>query len=85
MTATPSACTPGVRGIPDVIRRGWLRGTHQADLEAARFVYCIQNHGQIGNRAFGNRLSSDISLDAHAAVSALLPLLPMTPLLFMGQ
>jgi len=78
--------SPGARGIADVITRGWLRGgTPPHDLEAEHLVFCIQNHDQIGNRAFGDRLSSQVSLDAYAAISTLLLLLPMTPLLFMGQ
>jgi maltooligosyltrehalose trehalohydrolase len=48
-------------------------------------VYCIQNHDQIGNRALGDRLNHVVSVDAYLAVSLLLLLLPMTPLLFMGQ
>jgi maltooligosyltrehalose trehalohydrolase len=81
-----AAFEPGTRGIVDVLEHGWVRGeTPAPELSAERFVYCIQNHDQIGNRALGNRLSDDISLDAYAAVSALLLCLPMTPLLFMGQ
>ena len=49
------------------IRRGWLfegqpsdhfraeRGTPSTGLPARAFVYCIQNHDQIGNRAFGRQ------------------------------
>src|SRR5204863_3647178 len=37
------------------------------------------------NRAFGDRLCHGVSVDAYCAASALLLLLPMTPLLFMGQ
>ena len=79
------------------IRRGWLfegqpsnhlgieRGTPSNGLPARAFVYCIQNHDQIGNRAFGRRLSHLVGagLDRHWA--ALLVLLPYTPMLFMGQ
>jgi maltooligosyltrehalose trehalohydrolase len=48
-------------------------------------VFCIQNHDQIGNRAFGERLSTQISYAAWCAASALLLLSPEVPLLFMGQ
>jgi maltooligosyltrehalose trehalohydrolase len=78
--------SPGLAGIAQVVEHGWLRGGSVAtELEAERLVYFIQNHDQIGNRAFGNRLCADVSLDAYAAVSTLLLLLPMTPLVFMGQ
>jgi maltooligosyltrehalose trehalohydrolase len=50
-----------------------------------RFVYCIQNHDQVGNRALGERLNHDVALDAYRAATALLLLSPYTPLLFMGQ
>src|SRR5690606_13013947 len=54
-------------------------------LDASSFVYCIQNHDQIGNRAHGERLSQLVPVHAFMAASALLLFLPMTPLLFMGQ
>ncbi|HEX4403852.1 MAG TPA: DUF3459 domain-containing protein, partial [Polyangia bacterium] len=80
-----------------VINRGWLyegqtypptgaaRGTKSDALSAPAFVYCLQNHDQIGNRAFGERLSSLVSPDEYRAAVTLLLFLPMTPLLFMGQ
>ncbi len=45
----------------------------------------MENHDQIGNRAFGDRLSHDAGTDALCAATVLLLFLPMTPLLFMGQ
>ncbi|MBA2242908.1 MAG: DUF3459 domain-containing protein, partial [Chthoniobacterales bacterium] len=50
-----------------------------------RFVYCITNHDQVGNRAFGERLGQVIEPAAYRAASALLCLVPYTPMLFMGQ
>lgn len=76
---------PTVEALAQVIERGWDRGKPADDLELARFVYCIQNHDQVGNRAYGTRLSQDAGLDAFRVVTALLGFLPMTPLLFMGQ
>ena len=52
---------------------------------AGRCVYCLQNHDQVGNRAFGKRLSSIISIDEYRAGRRVLMLLPYTPLMFMGQ
>lgn len=64
---------------------GHTRGTTVTDESASAFVYCIQNHDQIGNRALGERLNTLISPAAYRAASALLLLVPQTPLLFMGQ
>ncbi len=64
---------------------GHPRGTSPRELSHASRVFCIQNHDQIGNRAFGERLSSQISYPAYCAASALLMLSPEVPLLFMGQ
>jgi maltooligosyltrehalose trehalohydrolase len=86
-----------VQALADVINRGWLytgqtnpltgepRGTSAVALPAEAFVYCIQNHDQIGNRAFGDRLSDVLAAHAFRAASLLLLFLPMTPLIFMGQ
>ena len=49
------------------------------------FVFCLQNHDQVGNRAFGGRLHHQIAPEAFRAATALLLLAPETPLLFMGQ
>jgi maltooligosyltrehalose trehalohydrolase len=79
------------------VRQGWFfsgqhsaysghaRGTDPAGLPPAAFVICLQNHDQIGNRAFGERLSHQIDLAAYRAATALLLCAPQTPLLFMGQ
>jgi maltooligosyltrehalose trehalohydrolase len=46
-----------------------------------RFVYCSQNHDQVGNRAAGDRPAADeLELRAAALLFA-----PQTPLLFMGE
>ncbi len=52
---------------------------------ASAFVFCIQNHDQVGNRPFGDRLHHEINLDRYRVASALLLAAPETPLLFMGQ
>ena len=58
---------------------------HAEDGDLSRFVFCLQNHDQIGNRAFGGRLHHQIDLAPFRAATALLLLGPETPLLFMGQ
>ena len=89
--------TGTAKDIAETIRKGWFyrgqpsprkrvpRGTDPAGIPAGAFVVCIQNHDQIGNRAFGERLNHQIDRAAFRAVSALLLMLPQTPLIFMGQ
>jgi maltooligosyltrehalose trehalohydrolase len=64
---------------------GILRGTPGDDIAPQRFVHCISNHDQVGNRARGDRLHQIISPESYRAASALLLLDPYTPMLFMGQ
>ncbi|HET6568760.1 MAG TPA: malto-oligosyltrehalose trehalohydrolase [Rhodothermales bacterium] len=83
--------------LATALRQGWYytgqysqwlehpRGTDPAGLPLDRFILCIQNHDQIGNRASGSRLSTDASPAAFRALSAVLLFAPETPLLFMGQ
>ena len=62
-----------------------MRGTDPAGIPPRRFVLCLQNHDQVGNRAFGDRLHHAIDSASYRAASGLLLTLPQTPLLFMGQ
>jgi len=65
--------------------RGSTRGEPSAQLPPTAFVAFIQNHDQIGNRAFGERLSALTSSAALRAVAATYLLLPQIPMLFMGE
>ncbi len=65
--------------------RGTFRGTDPADVPLERMVICLQNHDQIGNRPFGDRLNHAIDPALYRAVTVLLLTAPETPLLFMGQ
>jgi maltooligosyltrehalose trehalohydrolase len=56
-----------------------------AHVPPERFIFCISNHDQCGNRAFGERINHFVSPESYRAASALLCLVPYTPLLFMGQ
>jgi maltooligosyltrehalose trehalohydrolase len=79
------------------INRGWLyegehsrhfnaqRGTSSEGLPAHAFVYCVQNHDQVGNRAFGRRFAHLTGIEAKKPWSALLLLLPYTPMIFAGE
>lgn len=64
---------------------GGPRGTPARRVPWGSFVYCIQNHDQVGNRAFGERLNTAASHGDFLAATLLLLLLPQTPLLFQGQ
>ncbi len=89
--------TGSAEDIAETLRKGWFycgqpstrkripRGTDPVGVPASHFVVCIQNHDQIGNRAFGERLNHQIDRSAYRAASALVLLAPQTPLLFMGQ
>ncbi|MEA2510652.1 MAG: maltooligosyltrehalose trehalohydrolase [Thermomicrobiales bacterium] len=64
---------------------GKPRGTKVTDEPATAFVFCIQNHDQVGNRPFGERLHHEIDPGRYAVASTLLLFAPEPPLLFMGQ
>ena len=65
--------------------RGQPRGTPSKDLPATAFVLFLQNHDQIGNRAFGERLTKLADRHALEAAIAAQMLCPQIPLLFMGE
>lgn len=60
-------------------------GNSVKDLAPQKLVICVQNHDQVGNRAFGERLSTLVDLDRQKLAAVLLILSANTPLLFMGQ
>ncbi|MGE8188735.1 malto-oligosyltrehalose trehalohydrolase [Pseudomonas sp. NPDC086278] len=66
-------------------RHGKSRGEPSGHLPPSAFVLFLQNHDQIGNRAFGERLHQLAHPDALKAATALLLLSPMIPLMFMGD
>jgi maltooligosyltrehalose trehalohydrolase len=65
--------------------RGRPWGTPTRGLAPSRFVFSSQNHDQIGNRPFGDRLSTLVPWEALAPVAALTCLAPGIPLLFQGE
>jgi maltooligosyltrehalose trehalohydrolase len=83
--------------IATTINQGWFytgqhsvhldrpRGTDPVGIEPRKFVFSLQNHDQVGNRAFGERLNHQVNSPAYRAAAALLLFVPQTPLLFMGQ
>ncbi len=64
---------------------GKARGEPSAGLPPTAFVAFIQNHDQVGNRAFGERLSAIAERPAQRALAALYLLGPQIPMLFMGE
>ena len=64
---------------------GHPRGARSAHLPPTAFVAFIQNHDQIGNRAFGERLDALTDPAAANALAAVYLLLPQVPMLFMGE
>jgi maltooligosyltrehalose trehalohydrolase len=61
------------------------RGTRADGVPPAAFVNCIENHDQIANTGNGSRIQSYTSPGRYRAMTALLLLLPGTPMLFQGQ
>jgi maltooligosyltrehalose trehalohydrolase len=61
------------------------RGEPSRDLPPSAFVSFLQNHDQIGNRAFGERIGQLAAPKALKAAVEILLLAPSPPLLFMGE
>ena len=73
------------QGEPSPHRGGKPRGSASAALPPTAFVLFLQNHDQIGNRAFGERLTTLAEPRALEAATALQILAPQIPLIFMGE
>lgn len=69
----------------EMSHNGRNRGEPSAHLPPTAFVLFLQNHDQVGNRAFGERLTQIADPEALKAATVLLLLSPMIPLLFMGE
>jgi maltooligosyltrehalose trehalohydrolase len=66
--------------------RGMTHGAHPPPgLRGDKFVVCLQNHDQVGNRPDGARLATLIDPPGLRLAAALLVLSPYVPLLFMGE
>ena len=73
------------QGEASPYRDGARRGEPSAHLPTTAFVAFLQNHDQIGNRAFGDRLAALVSAERNHAALAFLLLAPFVPMLFMGE
>jgi len=68
--------------------RGKPHGEPSAQLPSVAFVAFLQNHDQVGNRAFGERIAAlvdDAGAQRLEALRAALLLAPQVPLMFMGE
>jgi maltooligosyltrehalose trehalohydrolase len=73
------------QGEASAYRNGTPRGVPSARFPLTTFINFLQNHDQIGNRAFGERLGKLAPPAAVRALTALLYLAPSPPMLFMGE
>jgi maltooligosyltrehalose trehalohydrolase len=60
-------------------------GRPATGLSGHRFVGCLQNHDQVGNRALGERISHLLSPGRQRIGAALVLTAPFIPMLFQGQ
>jgi maltooligosyltrehalose trehalohydrolase len=61
------------------------RGTPSLRLPPTRFINFVQNHDQLANSGSGERCHRLTSPSRYRAITAMLLLLPQTPMLFQGQ
>ncbi len=73
------------QGEKSFYRGGQPRGTPSKALPPTAFVNFLQNHDQVGNRAFGERMHHLVKPESLRAAIAILFLAPPPPLLFMGE
>jgi malto-oligosyltrehalose trehalohydrolase len=73
------------QGEPSAYRDGTPRGEPSRELPPSCFVSFLQNHDQVGNRAFGDRIASIADTRALKAAMTCVLLAPSPPLLFMGD
>jgi maltooligosyltrehalose trehalohydrolase len=73
------------QGDKSAYRNGATRGEPTGGVPLTAFISFLQNHDQIGNRAFGERIAQLADLRAVRAAAAILLLAPSPPLLFMGE
>ena len=64
---------------------GGERGTDPTGLPLPRFMHCLENHDQVGNRAFGERLFHEAWEHSFRAATTVLLFSAATPMLFQGD
>lgn len=60
-------------------------GSDASQMPGNKFVVCMQNHDQVGNRLLGERISTLVSREAQRLAAALVLCSPYIPLIFMGE
>jgi malto-oligosyltrehalose trehalohydrolase len=87
IAALGTALTEGFiyQGQVSGYRHGAKRGFPSKHLELNSFVTFLQNHDQIGNRPFGDRIAALSPPEALRAMLVTMLLAPTIPLLFMGE
>lgn len=73
------------QGDPSIHHGGKPRGSASAELPPSAFIQFLQNHDQVGNRAFGERLTTLVNGEVLRAGVMLQLLSPSIPLVFMGE
>jgi len=73
------------QGEVSVHRAAARRGQSSGHLPPTAFISFLQNHDQIGNRVFGERLDALTLPEAIEAALAVMLLSPTPPMLFMGE
>jgi malto-oligosyltrehalose trehalohydrolase len=73
------------QGEPSLYRGGEPRGEPSGELPATAFVSFVQNHDQVGNTPFGERITVHAPEKLVHAAAAIVLLSPQIPLLFMGE
>jgi maltooligosyltrehalose trehalohydrolase len=87
----------GVQHLAETLKQGWYyagqysrhrrrrHGNRPPPFKGTNHVVCTQNHDQVGNRAFGERLSSLVNFESLKLAAGANLLSPFVPLLFMGE
>jgi malto-oligosyltrehalose trehalohydrolase len=73
------------QGETSLHRDSQPRGESTDGLPLTAFISFMQNHDQIGNRAFGERITKIADPSAVRAAAAILLLAPSPPMIFMGE
>ena len=87
----------GITPLAATLNEGWYfsgqyshfrqrrHGNSPHGLAASKFVVFTQNHDQVGNRAFGERLTGLVDFESLKLAAGINLLSPFVPLLFMGE
>ncbi|MGA9354483.1 MAG: malto-oligosyltrehalose trehalohydrolase [Terriglobales bacterium] len=87
----------GIEPLAAALKQGWYysgqyshfrkrhHGNSPCGLTASKFVVFTQNHDQVGNRAFGDRMSALVDFESLKLAAGVNLLSPFVPLLFMGE